>query len=76
MSYPYVKPSPVGNGFTHRHEPSPSFDGFAPQVQSADGAIDAALRSVPLPDGLLTRLGMLVYSMPDEAADRMDYLGC
>ena len=43
---------------------------------AADRAIDAALRSVPLPDGLLTRLGTLVYAMPDETADQVDCLGC
>lgn len=45
-------------------------------ARSADRAIDAALRSVPLPDGLLTRLCMLVRAMSDEPADRLDYLGC
>jgi hypothetical protein len=48
--------------------PSPS--------HSADLAIDATLRSVPLPDGLMTRLGKLVYTMSDEPADQVDYLGC
>jgi hypothetical protein len=44
--------------------------------QAADRAIDHALRSVPLPDGLLTRLGKLAYTMSDEAADQIDWLGC
>jgi hypothetical protein len=44
--------------------------------QAADRVIDSALRSVPLPDGFLTRLGRLVYTMPDEAVDRVDWLGC
>lgn len=48
----------------------------APSGHTADRAIDAALRSVPLPDGLLTRLGKLAYTMPDEAADQVDWLGC
>jgi hypothetical protein len=43
---------------------------------SVDRAIDAALRSVPLPDGLMTRLGKLAYAMPDETADQVDCLGC
>ncbi|MCI0333722.1 MAG: hypothetical protein L0228_10935 [Planctomycetes bacterium] len=49
-----------------------------PSLHSAttDHAIDAALRGVPLPDGLLTRLGKLVYTMSDEAADQVDWLGC
>ena len=33
-----------------------------------DSAIDMALRAVPLPDGLMTRLGLLVYTMPEDAA--------
>ena len=42
----------------------------------ADDAIDAALRCVPLPDGLLTRLNRLVRILPDESADHVDWLGC
>jgi hypothetical protein len=42
----------------------------------ADRAIDSALRSVPLPAGLMTRLGKLVYEMPDETTDQVDCLGC
>ena len=45
-------------------------------THTADRAIDSALRSVPLPEGLMTRLGKLVYAMPDEATDQVDYLGC
>jgi hypothetical protein len=45
-------------------------------AQRADRAIDAALRSVPLPAGLMTRLGKLVYTMPDETAEHVDWLGC
>jgi hypothetical protein len=44
--------------------------------QAADRAIDAALRSVPLPEGLLTRLGNLAYAISDETADQVDWLGC
>jgi hypothetical protein len=46
------------------------------ESRQADRAIDAALRSVPLPQGLMTRLGQLVYAMPDESADHVDWLGC
>jgi hypothetical protein len=42
----------------------------------ADLAIDAVLRSVPLPDGLLTRLDHLIQAMPDEASDQVDWLSC
>jgi hypothetical protein len=47
-----------------------------PPDHSEDRAIDIALRAVPLPDGLMTRLGRLVYSMPDDAPDHVDWLGC
>lgn len=43
---------------------------------SSDRAIDAALRSVPLPKGLMTRLGKLAYTVSEESADQMDWLGC
>jgi hypothetical protein len=43
--------------------------------QSADRAIDSALRSVPLPEGLMSRLGRLVRTLRDDA-DRVDYFGC
>jgi hypothetical protein len=43
---------------------------------AADGAIDAALRAVPLPDGLLTRLRRLIHSISDDSSDQVDWLGC
>jgi hypothetical protein len=49
---------------------------FLSPVRAADRAIDAALRSVPLPEGLLSRLRRLAYTFPDSAADRFDYFGC
>ena len=42
----------------------------------SDSAIDAALRSVPLPEGLLTRLGMVAYTVSEDSADKLDWLGC
>jgi hypothetical protein len=48
----------------------------AQQRATADLTIDLALRSVPLPDGLMTRLGKLVYAMSDESSDQVDWLGC
>jgi len=75
MSYTFSKPvlsAELLGGHTVN-----GFDGDGnAQAHSTDRAIDSALRSVPLPDGLLTRLGLLAYSMPDEAADQVDYLGC
>jgi hypothetical protein len=41
-----------------------------------DSAIDMALCAVPLPDGLMTRLGMLAFTMTDDAPDQVDWLGC
>jgi len=47
-----------------------------PPSDSIDAALDRALRDVPLPDGLLTRLGEIVYRASDDPADRLDWLGC
>jgi hypothetical protein len=49
---------------------------FSYSQHAADSAIDEALRSVPLPQGLLTRLGLIAYTAPDDAADKVDWLGC
>jgi hypothetical protein len=49
---------------------------FSHSSHTADSAIDDALRSVPLPQGLLTRLGLIAYMAPDDAADKVDWLGC
>jgi len=76
MSYSYSLPNWSRDRFSNGDESSPSFGGFTPVGPAPDRAIDSALRSVPLPDGLMTRLGMLVYTMPDEAADHVDYMGC
>jgi hypothetical protein len=51
-------------------------DEFRYSRQPPDRAIDDALRSVPLPQGLLTRLGLIAYSIPEDAADQVDWLGC
>jgi len=47
-----------------------------PAGHTTDSALDSALRSVPLPHGLLTRLSLLAYTVPDDAADHVDWLGC
>ena len=47
-----------------------------PSEHFDDSAIDAALRAVPLPDGLITRLGLLAYTMHEDAPDQVDWLGC
>jgi hypothetical protein len=46
------------------------------KAQPADSALDAALRSVPLPDGLLTRLDKFVLAITAESSDAVDWLGC
>ena len=42
----------------------------------ADAAIDAALRSVSLPNGLLVRLNALIAVIPDDVTNHADWLGC
>jgi hypothetical protein len=76
MSSPHSKPITFGGPFSPPDTPFAAFDGSLPFSQSADRAIDAALKSVPLPDGLLNRLGLMVSTMSDEVSDRVDYLGC
>ena len=69
MSYPHSKPISFGDTFNTTADSLAALDGSLPFVQSADRAIDAALRSVPLPDGLLRRLGIMVSGMSDEVSD-------
>ncbi len=76
MLYFYSKPMFGGDRFTDSDDLLPMFGGFAPVGPTPDRAIDSALRSVPLPEGLMTRLGMLAYTIPDESSDQVDYLGC
>lgn len=76
MSYSHSKPTWIGDTFPNPADSVASFDGSLPFIQSTDRSVDAALRSVPLPDGFLTRLKKLAYTVSDEAADQMDYLGC
>jgi hypothetical protein len=76
MSYPHSKPSHFGESFRNPiHLPVP-LDSGLPFVQSADGAIDEALRSVDLPEGFNRRLSLLLDSMTDEVSGSVDYLGC
>jgi hypothetical protein len=76
MSYPHSKPISFGDTFQDPTDSRGALEGSLPFIQSADRTIDAALRNVPLPDGMLNRLKRLVYTMSDEAADQVDYLGC
>ncbi|HEX5471988.1 MAG TPA: hypothetical protein VFW73_08880 [Lacipirellulaceae bacterium] len=68
--------APGGDHFPRADELLPFVEYCAPSTRAADRAIESALRSVPLPDGLMTRLNTMVYRMSDEAADSIDYLGC
>jgi hypothetical protein len=43
---------------------------------ASEHAMDTALRNVPLPEGMMTRLAKLAHSLPDDSADQVDYLGC
>jgi hypothetical protein len=47
-----------------------------PPDYSGDSALDSALRAVPLPEGLMTRLGLLMVTMPEDMPDQVDWLGC
>jgi hypothetical protein len=76
MSYPHSKPISIGDTFSDPSDSMSAREGSLPFIQSADRTIDAALRNVPLPDGMLNRLRRLVYTVSDEAADSVDYLGC
>jgi hypothetical protein len=76
MSSSHSKPFCYGDIYHIPAESLTALENSLPMVQSADRAIDAALRSVPLPDGLLARLGQMARTMSDEVSDAVDYLGC
>jgi hypothetical protein len=76
MSYFESTPHVGGDGSISAEELFSSSGAFSPSVRTVDCAIDSALRSVPLPNGMMTRLANLLCTMPDDAADHMDYLGC
>jgi hypothetical protein len=61
---------------TAASENGTSTNTFSYLPNAADSAIDEELRSVPLPQGLLTRLGLIAYTAPDDAVDKVDWLGC
>jgi hypothetical protein len=76
MNYLYTKPVFDALAFLQGDAAPPASGELAEQRAAADLTLDAALRNVPLPDGLMTRLGKLAHSMPDENADQVDWLGC
>lgn len=76
MSYPHIKPIAIGGAWVASTEAALAPSHSSSFALTIDGAVDAALRSVPLPEGLLARLQRMVLAMPDESADQVDYLGC
>jgi hypothetical protein len=62
--------------FFHGESALPFAGDSAASRAAEERLVDSALRNVQLPEGLLTRLGKLVYSMPDESVDQVDWLGC
>jgi hypothetical protein len=76
MSYSHSHPAFDHHSFLNGHCLSPPASEPAAANRQADRAIDSELRSVPLPDGLMTRLGTLVYTMSEESTDHVDWLGC
>jgi hypothetical protein len=73
MLYFYSRPMFGGDRFTDSDDLLPPMGGFTPagKSQSADRAVDTALRSVPLPDGLMVRLVNLAVTLPDDATDQV-----
>lgn len=76
MSYLHSSSAFHGSQFIHEPSAARSNDGPEKPAHTTDRAIDSALRSVPLPSGLMTRLGKLAYTLSDETADQVDWLGC
>jgi hypothetical protein len=76
MSQPHSQPFHLSLNPSSNHSNEQLIGSFPPFSQAVDCAIDTALRTVPLPDGLLTRLSRLIYAMPDDAPDQVDWLGC
>ena len=73
MLYFYSLPMFGGDRFTDSDDLLPPVCGF-PAVgagESPDRAIDTALRSVPLPEGLMVRMTMLAVTLPDDATDQV-----
>ena len=73
MLHFYSRPLFGGDRFTDSDDLLPPMGGFTPtgKSQSPDRAVDTALRSVPLPKGLMVRLAMLAVTLPDDATDQV-----
>ncbi len=73
MFHFYSRPLFGGDRSTDPDDLLPPVGGF-PAVgagQSPDRSIDTALRSVPLPEGLMVRMSMLAVNLPDDATDQV-----
>jgi hypothetical protein len=76
MSYPHSKSFFCSDNFVAPADSLAALDGAPTFVRSSDQAVDAALRDVPLPEGMMRRLSQLASTMSDEVSDSVDYLGC
>jgi hypothetical protein len=81
MLYFYMRPTFGDCAAGDDHFPDiegalPFVGGGSRSIQSTDRAIDTELQGVPLPEGLMSRLVRLAYTLSDDTADRADYLGC
>jgi len=76
MSYPHSKTFLSSVTFTTSADTIAALDGSLIFIRSGDRTIDTALRNVPLPEGLMRRLGQLASSLSDGVSDSIDYLGC
>jgi hypothetical protein len=78
MLHFYSRPLFGGDRFTDSDDSLPPVGGFPPvgAGESPDRVIDSALRNVPMPEGLMVRMSMLAVTLPDDATDQVDYLGC
>ncbi|MCC7476475.1 MAG: hypothetical protein IT425_13875 [Pirellulales bacterium] len=85
MSLPHMRPTTVGDPFTHGAVLFSAPNAAAIERHpfelnehpcEFDLALDARLRNVPLPSDMMERLQQLACKLCDESADQVDFLGC
>ena len=76
MSYPHSKPSSLGDSFITSVGSPAAWEASLPFTQPNENVVDATLRNVPLPSGMLTRLTAALSRWEDEVSGSIDYLGC